>query len=227
MEPRKGFTILVCSGCGESFYKRTSDLNRAKRDKGQINFFCNPKCFGKNSAIKGKANCLHCKNEFKQKDVGQKFCSRSCAASHNNKVYPKRADKNSDTLKTVCKCGKTKHPRAVVCNICKKENILAEYERATISDYSDKNFKYRRSCYGSIRTWARHHMKEWGIEKECKVCGFNHYVEVCHIKPISEFSTDTLVTVVNDRRNLVYLCPNHHKMLDGGMLDREALSKST
>ena len=35
-------------------------------------------------------------------------------------------------------------------------------------------------------------------------------IEVCHIKPIRQFSEDTLLSVINDKTNLLLLCPNCH-----------------
>jgi hypothetical protein len=53
---------------------------------------------------------------------------------------------------------------------------------------------------------------------KCFVCDFPHGIQICHKKPISEFSDDTLISEVNDIKNLVALCPNHHWMLDHGLL---------
>lgn len=46
--------------------------------------------------------------------------------------------------------------------------------------------------------------------KSCQFCGYSNHVEVCHIKPIHEFSEDTLISVVNDPSNILILCPNCH-----------------
>ena len=48
----------------------------------------------------------------------------------------------------------------------------------------------------------------------CEQCGWKHHVEVCHIKSISDFSKDTVVSVINDRSNLKLLCPNCHWLFD-------------
>ena len=44
----------------------------------------------------------------------------------------------------------------------------------------------------------------------CMKCGYDKHVEVCHIKPIRQFSEDTLLSVINDKTNLLLLCPNCH-----------------
>jgi predicted restriction endonuclease len=52
----------------------------------------------------------------------------------------------------------------------------------------------------------------------CEVCGYNTHVEVCHIKSVSSFSDDTLITEINSIDNLVGLCPNHHWEFDNGKI---------
>ncbi|NBQ71168.1 MAG: HNH endonuclease [Nitrosomonadaceae bacterium] len=57
------------------------------------------------------------------------------------------------------------------------------------------------------------------VPKICKLCNFDAVVETCHIKPISSFSTDTKLAIVNSESNLVYLCPNHHALLDRQLVE--------
>ena len=52
---------------------------------------------------------------------------------------------------------------------------------------------------------------------ECKICNFNRYVEKCHIIPKYLYGG-------SDENNIVYLCPNHHKLLDNGLLNMEELA---
>lgn len=42
---------------------------------------------------------------------------------------------------------------------------------------------------------------------------------MAHIKAVSEFSDDTLISEINDINNLVGLCPNHHWEYDHGLLN--------
>lgn len=48
-------------------------------------------------------------------------------------------------------------------------------------------------------------------EGKCAVCSFDSVVEVCHIFPRCLGGSD-------DLENLILLCPNHHTMLDKGLL---------
>jgi hypothetical protein len=40
------------------------------------------------------------------------------------------------------------------------------------------------------------------------------HVEICHRKAISEFPKDTLIIEVNNRNNVLFLCPNCHWEFD-------------
>lgn len=75
-----------------------------------------------------------------------------------------------------------------------------------------------RGKFHNIRIHARKVMKDAKVKKACKVCGYTNYVEVCHIKSIADFSSESLIKEVNDINNLTYLCPNHHWELDNGLL---------
>jgi hypothetical protein len=76
-----------------------------------------------------------------------------------------------------------------------------------------------RGKFHNIRINARKVMKDNNVPKECKVCGYSTYVEVCHIKAIADFSKETLIKEINSLSNLIYLCPNHHIELDKGLLN--------
>lgn len=67
--------------------------------------------------------------------------------------------------------------------------------------------------YNKIRSLARRKIELLLPYKECLLCDFV-YPEVCHIQSISSFDKETKLSVVNSLDNLVYLCPNHHYLLD-------------
>lgn len=52
----------------------------------------------------------------------------------------------------------------------------------------------------------------------CMRCGYSTFYDVCHIKDVASFSDDTKIKVINDLRNLIALCPNHHREFDKGLL---------
>lgn len=75
-----------------------------------------------------------------------------------------------------------------------------------------------RGKFHNIRVHARKVIKDAKIEKKCVKCGYNNYVEVCHIKAIADHTLDETISQINSLANLVLLCPNHHWEFDNGLL---------
>ena len=55
--------------------------------------------------------------------------------------------------------------------------------------------------------------------KFCNICGYNKHIQVCHIRSVSSFSDDSLITEINAKENLIGLCPNHHWEYDNGHIN--------
>lgn len=145
-------------------------------------------------------NCKHCNKETSN----PKFCSMSCAASYNNKHgAPKRkkAMKECFTCKTLIPI-KNKY-----CPPCR------EPKDPTLKQAGYYGDKYHRSnAYTRVRERARAACKH--LEKVCSSCGYNKHVQVCHIKPISEYPPETYLSEINKLTNLLLLCPNCHWEFD-------------
>lgn len=62
--------------------------------------------------------------------------------------------------------------------------------------------------FNKIRGWARFYNKE--NIKKCERCGYEKHVEVCHKRAINDFPLETLLTEINSKNNLLFLCPNCH-----------------
>jgi len=141
------------------------------------------------------------------KTTNPKFCSSSCAATFNNKSHPKRKAKVN-----LCNSCKTTSisPRNRTCQGCKdKEQDLRDNQ--TLSDIMYNNV-HKASAFSLVRTRARASVKH--LSQVCSQCGYDKHVEVCHIKPIKDFTHDTLVKEVNSPANLLLLCPNCHWEFD-------------
>jgi len=144
--------------------------------------------------------CLHCKSiivvESNQKasDVRKrKFCNQSCAAQFNNH--------------------KRKKPKL------KKEkvnrfNTLIGLTKGDIFK-TRKSWQHARS---DIRKHAIYIYRQLKKVNECSNCGYDKHVEIAHIKAVSDFSEEILVTIINDPSNLIALCPNCHWEFDNGLL---------
>lgn len=50
------------------------------------------------------------------------------------------------------------------------------------------------------------------------MCGYDKFVEIAHIKAVSEFDESALISDINSIDNLIALCPNHHWEYDNGVL---------
>lgn len=146
----------------------------------------------------------------------RQFCGRSCSAKFNNKLRGKYKP-----LSYWCDCGRKKHHKAERCHECKKKHTLKIQEERTLNDVSGKG--NARIRWSHLRWLARKKMEINNIPKRCKCCGFDLAVEVCHIKDINKFDLKTKVKIVNSLDNLVYLCPNHHVMLDRGLISMEEI----
>jgi hypothetical protein len=129
----------------------------------------------------------------------KRFCNRSCAGSFNNKNLPKRQAR----FRPCGKCGSavrrapTTNSARVYCEQCWRD-ICCAVGQKKVSEISP----------GSLHSHARTIMRH--VTRVCEVCGYDKHVEVCHVVPVSSFAPDALVSEVNERSNLRYLCPNHH-----------------
>lgn len=150
-------------------------------------------------------------------DVRKKqFCSHSCAASYNNQ------GRNKPNEDKICpKCGGRKTKNAEMCQKCKNE--LNSVSNKTLGYYISGQ-KYLSSKCQEIRTNARKVLEGSNREKICQYCHnheFDEILEVHHIKGILEFDKDTLIKEINNENNLVWLCPNHHIMLENSLISLE------
>lgn len=136
------------------------------------------------------------------------FCDHSCAARFTN---------HQRRTKSVCpSCGGRKDYSAIVCRQCSKSKKFEQVQLTPISRFFNKGNS--RIKYSQIRKWANKAADYYELPKCCSVCSFSIYTEVAHIIPISEFSDSSLMRDVNSKDNLVRLCPNHHIMLDKGII---------
>jgi hypothetical protein len=157
--------------------------------------------------------CLNCNNLFEGRYC-KKFCSRSCAAIFNNKAKPKRHRRDRAKCRV---CDKEIDYHGVVhCRSCidKGKHIrgIGPIANQTIEIASRRSGANR---YDIIRNHARYTLYKTELANPCcEKCGYTKHTELCHIKSISSFPKNTLVSVVNDRSNIIFLCPNCHWELD-------------
>jgi hypothetical protein len=142
--------------------------------------------------------------------------SKGCQKCINRITNRVRFDKELNT--NICLCGCKKAYTSTMCSKCKNNELWEKRANRTIGDAKmDKTAS--RCTYAQIRKHARDTLKKLDVEKKCKICGYNKFVDVAHIVPIKDFSDNTLLMEVNHKDNLLYLCPNHHKEFDNGLLN--------
>ena len=144
-------------------------------------------------------SCMNCGEPAKVK-----FCSRSCAASYNNRAKPKRKPEH-----TCVDCGKPITAKRMRCrehyDIWRQQQLPADL---TLDEATYRK-GHRSSAFALVRTRARAKAKKMGLDS-CERCGYNKHVEIAHRKAVSTFEGHTLLSVINSKENLMALCPNCH-----------------
>lgn len=160
--------------------------------------------------------CIGCN----KKTNNPKFCSRSCAAKTNNRLYPKREKLQRQIIQKEHKC--IRHDcqnivklRIKTCAKCLGKDRIMAYGNRLLNEFTSNHARHK---YQKVRNHAHNMAEIFELKKICKVCNYKIYVELCHKKAIGTFSKDTPIKIVNSFENLVFLCPNHHKELDLGLL---------
>lgn len=150
-------------------------------------------------------HCECCGIELSWEQRRNKYCSNSCAAKINNKGVTRNQKNTTDILEEK-----------------KLKRIKIEDKTKGELFNNNKNWQSARS---SIRRSAQKIFKKSGKECKCVLCGYNKYVEVAHIKAVSEFDNSSLISEINNINNLIPLCPNHHWEFDNNRLDEKDLNK--
>lgn len=175
-------------------------MAKRQRDEAIQKYYLNPNV------------CLTCSNiipipeNVKVSDIRKKkFCNKSCAAKHTNR---------NRVLTKPCQCGSIIPKRRRKCFTClDKRRIHLKTKGEVFRDR--KNWQSARS---GIRRDACFVFERSGLKKECLICKYDKHVEICHRTAVKDFPDDTLIQVINDKKNLVALCPNHHWEFDNGFL---------
>jgi hypothetical protein len=144
-------------------------------------------------------HCLTCQSIINVKPTERvcqarkrKFCSHKCSAEYSNRH---------------------RISRRKVSTKPKRMNALDGVTKGDLFN--------RRKNYQSARSTIRDHAYSIFMETNtgtCHQCGYSKHIEVAHIKAVSEFTSDTLITVINAPKNLVGLCPNCHWEFDHNLL---------
>ena len=168
--------------------------------------------------------CLHChkiieikENQKVSEARHKRFCNSSCYGFYTNKNTCRNHHKKI-RLCRVCLTiieGKGKY-----CSGC-REIILyrnrSHFEKRTKGELfaSRKNWQSARS---GIVKHANSIYAASGQPRRCCICGYDKHFQVAHRRPVSDFPDEALIGDINNIRNLMPLCPNHHWERDHGQL---------
>lgn len=202
--------LVTCETCGKSFETWPSKFRR----------FCSRKCYEESRKTATMA-CKICGKKFKvhpSQIKRRKTCSKECFGKWRS-LHPK-----GKTWKTKkCEvCGKEFHfypdrrpnrsERRFCSNKCRGVGISLDAKRKR-KVYFSKIFGNHRN----FRRRLRYYLQEFS-DGRCEICGWNAAtIDICHIIPRKEGGEATLA-------NVVFLCPNHHRMYDEGLIQREHLA---
>ena len=213
---------FVCKKCGKTFLKTKKEISKSNN---RIPVFCSQDCnkqfYKENCYI--IVNCENCgkekkilKSDFKKSKNKKFFCNHSCSAIYNNKLREKKTKYNYNKCPI---CGELKYKTSELCKKCsdKKKKYI---KNKTLGDFIEGK-QYLTSKCNEIRRDARQTLEESKIEKVCAFCKnheFDDILEVHHIKGILDFKKENTIKEINSLSNLIWLCPNHHKMLEKGLI---------
>lgn len=82
-----------------------------------------------------------------------------------------------------------------------------------------KRYTQWQTARSAIQKGARKIYATSNKPKRCICCGYDKHFEVAHIKAVSDFDDDVLISEINNIDNLIALCPNHHWEYDNANLD--------
>lgn len=130
------------------------------------------------------------------------FCSRSCSNAFHNRETPKRV--RFDRTCMVCsKTFKEGYVKRKMCDVCMEADAKRLEART-------KGVVSRRNLYAHAATVMASNKRE----KKCQRYGYALFVEICHLRAVSDFPDTALLLEINAPENLIFLCPNCHHEFD-------------
>lgn len=128
-----------------------------------------------------------------------KFCNRSCAAKHNNRLFPKRKQQNK------CKdCGIPIKPQRIRCQSCNSNRPNAVISEWKLNPETGMKSGFR------LRSQVRNYLLEQS-NHQCSHCGWNEINPVTGKAPLQIDHIDGNCGNAEET-NLRVLCPNCHSL---------------
>lgn len=221
--------IVECNNCGSSLEKQPHELE--KNDKAFCDYECKGKWLSKNRKgknhpgwkAKGDVCCDWCGKEFHKRPSNLKennFCSRNCLGNwqsenntgESNPFYGKSHSEEFKERLSRERSGKRSPNYGIERSKEFKEKLSKMRRGSDNPNWNGGKTYYYGSNWFVKRKEA---LKRDGYS--CVVCGkgkdkLGKNPDVHHIKPISKFSGKE---DANNLDNLITLCPEHHKNIEG------------
>lgn len=177
----------------------------------------------------------------------KKFCSLSCTGKYGQLVNPRippqkekcKLDNftNEELVSIYHKCNSIKDLEKMLGykNISKQRNVHEKFKELGLSIDKLKNkdinlnkltkrdlferYELWQTARSTIQKQARLVYQNSDKPKRCICCGYDKHYEVAHIRSVSGFNDDALISEINNVNNLIALCPNHHWEYDNTDFD--------
>lgn len=167
-------------------------------------------------------NCTGNNIKKQAKKLGINLPKRRCI--NPKETFNKGKSIKGISSKNICpKCGRIKLSSSKLCRKCsdKERYKVPNKELGYYIGYNNRR-KYLTTRCNQIRRDAKRYMENESLqEKVCCYChnhDFDDILEVHHLKSIVTFDPHTKIKEINNDTNLVWLCPNHHAMLEKGLI---------
>lgn len=145
----------------------------------------------------------------------------SCAATFNNSKFPKRSKEKNKWNKCFTCDNKVARRTAKFCKECVDKKLHFHGKPAELQTLGEVIKNEGTNKFDLVRKMAK---RLYGKDRGCcEKCGYENHTEICHIKAIASFPDDTLLGAINDKSNIIFLCPTCHWELDSGFFSIKEL----
>ncbi len=221
----KDLVTIECQQCLTLYSKTKRDINRQVLDKKEAIKYCTKQCVAKSQITSITKPCANCNkkvtrfpSDIKKAKSDNIFCSKSCAATFNNKKTKIKHGQNiikeysCSQCDAIFKSDETNINKHITCSTaCWQE---AEMKTKFIKD----SLREGTNRYNLLRQNARSYSK-YIYPRHCMLCHYDKHIEVCHIKDLKDFDINLTAYEVNNKYNLIHLCPNCHWEFDHNLID--------
>jgi hypothetical protein len=212
--------------------------NQLSRKRSLENYYSDPKL------CKTCGEVIRVGEHQKVSDIKRRqFCSLACSASSTNNIsgqgrkrtigphgecercgivinYTVRTDRLGYRKVRFCLGCRIKAGHETLLKTHKKNGVLTwdlvgELTKEELLEKSGGSpywFKVKVTNHAQV-IW-----RQMGKPPGCEICDFQFHA-ICHKKPVKDFANNVKIKEINDPKNLIGLCPNHHWLLDRGLLD--------